>query len=283
MNNKRNALNIVLAFGLISIILILNGYALAAEAAKANQFEDSVLASALEKGNSLVMAKILSIETVGQEKNGQKLNYYYYKVLVKPIVIGDMNEADCSEQIELFGGTNSDKEIRPGSAVAIFILKDAPNFFSWSYRNDFVRLSGDTKSLQKKAQEIYSKTEIKKFRESKPKETAVTNLPEGLAEVCSKFKNNPTNRTEYAKEIYASDLGTKSTEAPKIVLTRGQIISILGQPTIKCGWSYKWSCGKYRGGMVGIITVTFDKDEKTVSLIYSLEDEARWVQSAWGK
>lgn len=277
MNNKRDA---VFAAILISIILMITGYARAED----KKFEDSVLANAFEKGHSLVMAKILSVDTVSQEKNRQKLNYYYYKVLLKPLVMGDMNEADFKEQIELFGGTSYDKDIRPGTAIAIFISKDALNFFSWQMQNNYLRLSGvNTNNLQKKAQQVYSKTEIKKFREAKPQETSTPELPEWLTEVCGKFKNNPNNRTDYAKEIYTSDMGSKPGQMPKIILNRGQIISLLGEPTIKCGWSYKWSCGNYRGGIVGIITVTFDNNENTVSLTYSFEDEAKWVQSEWEK
>ncbi len=255
------------------------------------EVEDSVIADGLEKGNALVWAKILSRDIVGHQVRGRKVNYYHYKVRVKPIIPGDLKENDFDETIELFGGTKYYEDMKPGAMYAIFIAKECLNFYNWTFRD--VRLKGSAKELEKHSQAVYEKTDIYKFREKKIGSEELPSLPAGIAEICEKFRDNPTNRTEYAKQIYKSDIGSREDESdtsgglikylqPKIALTRQQLIALLGEPTLKYGWVYKWSCGQREGSdRVGVLEAAFNKDEKTTTLIFTFDEKINWVESCW--
>jgi hypothetical protein len=78
---------------------------------------------------------------------------------------------------------------------------------------------------------------------------------------------------------------------PETKLSRGQIIKLLGQPTLKCGFIYYWYCGFESKPVMdilgppgildpsqqfyGFLTVTFDPGEMTRYLQYNV-DNRKW-------
>ncbi|MBA7702527.1 hypothetical protein ES703_111296 [subsurface metagenome] len=135
----------------------------------------------------------------------------------------------------------------------------------------------------------------RKFREEIATGEATTLLlPEGIISLCESFRTNPVNRAKVAKKICESELGSKLDDSkpflsyhvylpPKIILSREQILSLFGKPRLKLGWTYLWFCGRDKNTTdsekyVGIVSVTFDKFEKVVRLLYYTQERVKWAR-----
>ncbi|HAL45116.1 MAG: hypothetical protein A2Y12_03395 [Planctomycetes bacterium GWF2_42_9] len=259
----------------------------------ATAFVESRMEKSFEMGNSLISAKIISVYSLGGEKHHRRKNYYYYTAEIKPIIAGDMVEKDFDESVELTVGSYTGSLLKPGKTYAIFAYKDSLNGFYWADKDDFVELTkGNTKAVREMAEKVYSKTQIFKFRQSSEKqEVKLPELPQEIAAACEQFKANPENRTRFAEVIYESQLGSRKDNnveqkritylRPEIILSRDQIVALLGEPTIKWGWTYKWYCGQEEvpglTGQVGVLTVVFDKEYNDTVLVYAREDKLKWV------
>jgi hypothetical protein len=253
---------------------------------------DTKMAEAFENGSSLVFAKVLSVYSTESERRHQKIDYYYYTVKMKPIVAPDLMEKDFEEPIEISAGSDKVIPLKPNSTLAIFVSKDSLEGFYWVYRNDFAEVTNQNlKSLQETAKTVYAKTDIAKFREIKKTKVEMPQLPPELVSACEQFRNNPEKRSEYAETIYESKLGSRKEKndqnqvqysKPEIVLSRDQIVAMLGEPSLKFGWTYKWFCGQEdipgMGNQVGILTVVFDKKYQDAYLIYTHEERLKWIK-----
>ena len=265
------------------------------ETVQSKTFTESVLIDALERGDSLVIAKILSVNANNGTEFGK---FYFYKTkVIEPIIIGDLRESDIQKLIELFAGSSFGDALTPGSTYALFIAKAAPYHLSWGFRNNVIKLNDfddeDLKALTEAATEAYKKTSIRKFRENKFKETSsLPELPEGILAICEQFRKNQQNRAKFAMKIYESDMGSRQDNfeplssvrkylPPRIILSRQEIVSLLGDPTLKCGWTYKWFCGtdKNNPEYVVILSITFNKYEKTTHVLYNPYNKINWVKA----
>ena len=255
-------------------------------------FPESIFVRAFERGNSLVIARILSVHSTKDTKPGK---FYFYKTkVIRPIILGDLTESDLEKPVELFAGSSFGDALVPGSVYALFITKGLPNYLDWGFRNDVIKLESldvdHLQALQEAAIKAYKKTAIRQFRESKLKEaSSLPNLPEEISAICEQFRANPQNRVEFAKKLYASDMGSRRDLSepfssritylpPKIILSRGQILSLLGKPTLKCGWSYRWLCGEDKSisdpeRYIAVLSVAFNENNETARLLYSPYDK----------
>jgi hypothetical protein len=261
---------------------------------KAKAFDETRLAKSFEMGNSLVTAKIVSVYSLSGEKHKRKIDYFYYTAEIKPIIAGDMVEKDFELPVELTVGSYTGSLLKPGRTYAIFASKDSPNGFYWADKDDFVELTKEnTKSVQTMAEKVYAKTEIFKFRQIKSeKQVTLPELEQEVAAACEQFKTNPENRAKFGQAIYDSKLGSRkhmneeqkrmTYSKPEMVLSRDQLVALLGEPTIKLGWTYKWYCGQEEvpglTGQVGVLSVVFDKDYNDTVLAYTREDKLKWVK-----
>lgn len=265
-----------------------------ADSPKGGMFSESVLIDAFEKGRSLVIAEILSV------RKGKSTNLYFYRVKVtRPIILGDLTKNDMQDALELFAGTSYGSALKPGSTYALFITKDCPYHFSWANRDDVIKVDISEKenlqALIEAADRAYAKASIRKFRKGKaPEKVELLALPEKIISLCESFRTNPINRAEFAKRIYESDIGSKLDDStpflsyhvylpPKIILSREQILSLFGKPRLKLGWTYLWFCGRDKNTpdsekYVGIVSVTFDKFEKVVRLLYYTQERVKWAR-----
>ena len=128
-----------------------------------DQFSEAVLMDAFEKGRSLVIANILSV----QKKKAQHGAFYYYKVnVVHPVILGDLLNEDLQEPVELFAGASYGDTLGKGETYALFITKDAPFFFCWAHRDNMQRINLKNKqevsTFISKAEQVYAKTSIRK-------------------------------------------------------------------------------------------------------------------------
>ncbi|MHC4497697.1 MAG: hypothetical protein ACYS21_01130 [Planctomycetota bacterium] len=268
-----------------------------ADSAKGREFSESVLTSALEHGCSLVVAKALSIRAQSFLGRG---DVYYYKVEVsEPIVPSDLTRDDMRGPIELFAGTSYGSALKQGSTYALFVTKDCPYHFSWVYRDDVIEVDAADKerlrSLERLATTAYANTSIRKFRESKLRtEVVLPRLPDAITALCEDFRDNLIDRATVAERIFQSDIGSRLDESkpessirrylpPKISLSRAQVLSLLGRPTLKVGWTYKWYCGADKNApdeeqKVGALSVTFDEGEQATLVLYSLQERAKWAK-----
>ncbi|MHC4657211.1 MAG: hypothetical protein ACYS91_19665, partial [Planctomycetota bacterium] len=61
-----------------------------------------------------------------------------------------------------------------------------------------------------------------------------------------------------------------------------QILSLLGKPNLKSGWTYFWLCGQIGKGSgakeVGVLSATFDKSEAAVRVLYQQQDKSKWTK-----
>jgi hypothetical protein len=251
---------------------------------------ESVFQRAFEQGPSFAIVKVLSVRD--QEK------MYYYKVeVVRTIVAGDLTKEEAGRPLELFAGASYGNALKPGSHYALFIDRDCPYWFSWAFRDDSVEIDPNNKeavrSLANVAERIYSKTAILRFRQTRIVTAPdLPSLPDVLASLCKQFKNMMGQRAELGKRIFESDLGSKVEESgtsghkylpPKITCTRRQIVSLLGYPTWRNGWTYSWPCdgssGPQQGGPpIGILSVTFDHNEIGVQVTYETQERSRWAR-----
>jgi hypothetical protein len=265
------------------------------KATSQEKLSEITLIDALSKGRSLVIAEILS---KGMRENG----IWNVRIkIVKPVIYGDLKEDDCDEILDLFAGA-SDKyveRLETGLWYALFVLKDCPYEYSWAHRDNFqlINKSDNTEieELTHLAEVAYTKTSMLAFRKDlNAKEiTDITKVPKEIISLCEQFKNNPEKRSVVAEKIYLSDISTRiklerpssvqEIIPPKIILSRNQIVSLLGPPTLKSGWTYSWLCGQpvERGRSdrdVFVLSVTFDTDQKVQKVIYGQDKKDKWTK-----
>ncbi|MCH7557018.1 MAG: hypothetical protein IIB56_06130 [Planctomycetes bacterium] len=265
-----------------------------AESLKVGVFPESLLIDAFEKGCSLIVAEILSVH------EEQLTKFYFYKAkVIRPIILGDLTRNDIQGSLELFAGASYGDALKPCSIYALFVIKECPYHSSWAYRDEVLQIdTSDSQSLDRlvrAANRAYSKTVIHKFRQGwqAVQEVELPLLPEEILSLCKQFKTDPESRAEIGKKIFESDLGSRrdywrpySSEIsylpPKISLSRKQILSLLGSPNLRSGWTYSWLCGQIgkgpRAKEVGVLSVTFDENEKSVGLLYHLQKKSKWTK-----
>ncbi|MEN6385709.1 MAG: hypothetical protein ABFD79_10990 [Phycisphaerales bacterium] len=257
-----------------------------------NTISEEKIAEALENGNSLVLANVKSAYSVEGEGRKRRIDYYYYTIKMKSVIAGDLAEKDFEDPIEISAGSYKGNPLNPGATYAIFISKQSLNGFYWVYKEDFAQVTKENiKTLQETAKNIYAKTDIAKFRETAKMKIAPADVSEEISKLCQQFRDNPENRAKYGREIWESQLGSRKERTenneikyskPEIVLTREQILSLLGEPSLKYGWTYKWFCGQEEipgmNNQAAILTVVFDKKFQVAYLVYSHEDRLKWVK-----
>lgn len=255
-------------------------------------FSETLLIDAFEKGRSLVIAEVLSIQSK-QEQHG---NFYCYTVkIVQPVVMGDLSVDDLASPVQLFAGASFGSSLRIGATYAIFIIKDKPLFISWAHRGAIWKIDKKRKKevdvFISKAKQVYEKTLICKFRNAEiGKLYTPADIPDELKRICNEFKKKGDDRVELAKAIFQSDLGSRPDESnkfssvriylpPKVLLSRSQVLHLFGEPTLKLGRTYYWFCGEDDSASpeyTGILTATFDRDENLIRLIYGLDKMIKW-------
>ncbi|MCK4293545.1 MAG: hypothetical protein KAY65_10140 [Planctomycetes bacterium] len=261
--------------------------------AKDNVFSESVLIDAFEKSRSLVIAKI---DSVHKEKGTA---FHAYRVdIVCSVVPGDLTEDDTYGPLELFAGASYANALTPGRAYALFVTKDCPFNYSWANADDALQvdLSNErqVQTLVRAANAAYAKTAIRRFRQRKIDERAkLPPLPNDIVSLCEEFRCNPVKRAEVGKQLYESDLGSRRDDSkpwsssisylpPKISLTREQILSLLGRPNLKSGWTYSWLSGQIGKGFaaeqVNVLSATFDKNEVAIRVVYQHQEKSKWTK-----
>jgi hypothetical protein len=269
-----------------------------ANAVEVGVFSESVLSAAFESGSSLFIVKVISQR---KEESGKSC---FYKVrIVEPIVVGDMGGFHRSDLIEIFAGSSYGDRLKANGRYALFIRQEGQRWLSWTPRDEAVEIpeKGYYWPLVAKAEEVYSRSSIRAFRELRPKgSVSMPDLPERIVTLCKQFRTARTRtarrkRAGVAREIYDSDLGSRVDRSkpessfriyqePKIALYRDQIESLLGDPTLKSGWDYHWFCGEGRGSegadnLVGVLSARFDEGQKCIRLIYELHESRKWESS----
>lgn len=251
---------------------------------------EDVLIHAFETGRSLITAKIISVQAK-KDGNGVSPSYFYRVEVIEPIILGDLSNKDVEIPLDLCAGASYGDSLKIGSVYALFVTKETPYFFSWAHRDNILKL--DWKSGRQiqvfisKAKQIYANTSIRRFREAKDQGTVLLpDISEQLKKACEQFRGKQTNRSNLARIIIASDLGSRvdysslwsssiSYLPPKIKLSRQQALLLFGEPTIKLGYIYHWFCGsdsEKTTDHVGILVATFDKSEKTRLLVYDRDN-----------
>ena len=212
---------------------------------------------------------------------------------------GDLEKADVQNPWEFEIGTHYVAALKPGSYYAMFFRRDCPHHFEWAFADDLIELGpsdkGAVQRLVAVADRIYAGTSIRQFRRTilwayvKPPD-----LPEGLASLCKQFRDGGGRRTEFGRRIAESDLGSRIDNSrpfssirtylpPKIPLSRQQVLALFGEPTWRSGWTYDWRCDDFSssregGTQVGILSVTFDKSESAVRVLFDMQDRSRWIR-----
>lgn len=265
-----------------------------AESPKVGVFPESLLIDAFEKGCSLIVAEILSVH------EEQLTKFYFYKAkVIRPIILGDLTKNDIQDPLELFAGASYGEALKPGSIYALFVIKECPYHSSWAYRDEVLQIdTSDSQSLDRlvrAANRAYSKTVIHKFRQGwqAVQEVELPLLPEEVLSLCNQFKTDPESRAEIGKKIFESDLGSRRADSrpysseisylpPKVSLSREQILSLLGSPNLRSGWTYSWLCGQIGKGLnaknVSILSVKFDKSEVAVLVLYQEQEKSNWTK-----
>ena len=224
-----------------------------ADSSKSDVFSESVLVDAFEKGRSLIIAEVLSRRRV------EDTRFLFYKVkVIRSVIPGDLTKDDLQGSVELFAGTTYGADFRLGSTYAMFVTKDCPFRYSWSHRDDVIEVdisrNENLQALVEAAGRIYAKTSIRKFREKVIREADLPPLSKRTISLCEQFKTNPDKRADIGRQLYESELGSRRDESkpwssiisylpPIISLSRDQILSLLGSPNLKSGWTYFWLCG----------------------------------------
>ena len=257
-------------------------------------FGEDVLMDAFEKGRSLVIVEVLSVHSV--EERGVKFWYYEARIL-RPIVLGDCTEEHIRGPLHLDAGASYGEALKPGATYALFVTRDCPHHFSWAHRDNVVRVDlaekGVVEAIVRGATRVYEKTAIRRFREVRLTERpAIPSVPGSILALCEQFRADSANRVEVAKRIYESELGSRRDESarrlsyvrylpPKIRLSREQVLFLLGEPTLRFGWTYSWFCGEDKSipgphEYAGILSVTFDKSESVTLMLYHAHQMAKW-------
>jgi len=146
------------------------------------------------------------------------------------------------------------------------------------------------KQIQAQASRIYMKSLLHKFREGKTRnDRELTSIPENIKVACTKFKSLKRKRCELAKTIWESNIGSRSDESrplsssisylpPKVKLSRSQVLQLLGKPTIKVGYMYKWFCGKDEQGRAGVLIAVFNTEAMVSILVYGAKPLNYWIK-----
>jgi len=276
----------------IASVLLLVAGASVPSAASANRavFSEATLERALESGCSLVVAEI-------REAYAKEQMHYYKARIIRTIVAGDLQKEEAYHLPDLFAGASYGAALKPGSHYAMFISRDCPCEFAWSLRDDVVEWDTSDEDAIRRLVEVsdrvYAKTAVRRFRRTKPwAYTKPPDLPDGLDTLCKQFREQPGRQAEAGSKIAESDLGSRVDEsrpfssqrtylAPEISLSREQVLSLLGEPTWKNGWTYSWRCDYYtraQGGadQVGVLSTTFDPNERAVRVLYDMYDRSKW-------
>lgn len=263
-----------------------------AESSKGDVFSESVLVDAFEKSRTLIIAEVLSL------RRAEDTRFHLYKVkVIRPIIPGDLTKDDLRDPVELFAGASYGGALKPGSTYAMFITKDCPFLYSWCHRDDIIEVDisrkEDLQALVEAADRIYAKTSIRKFREKVKGKADLPPLSKRIVALCEEFKTNPEKRADIGRQLYESELGSRRDESkpwssiisylpPIISLSRDQMLSLLGRPNLKSGWTYFWLCGQVGKGSrakeVGVLSATFDKSEATVCVLYQQHDKSKWTK-----
>jgi len=266
----------------------------AAQGKVAEQFSDEVLTDAFEKGRSLVIAEVLSVRRA-QERGAT--SFYYCVKVTQLIVLGDCTAEDFHAPLELYAGASYGNALKQHSTYALFVTKDCPFLFSWCHRDDVVEVGsldkGQLAALVQAASRAYNGTAIRVFREAAGHEQAVPpDLAANVASLCERFRADPRNRAAVAKAICASDLGSLPDDRdmfrsdrtylpPRTRVTRAQAMALLGEPTLRCGRTYLWSCGPGAGSSepgdsVGLLCAVFDGAGLAAVVRYEVDEARRW-------
>ncbi|MHC4087815.1 MAG: hypothetical protein ACYSWZ_10040 [Planctomycetota bacterium] len=281
-------------FMVLAVIYFAFSTGVPAYSAKDDLFSESALVDAFEKGRSLIIAEVLSRRRV------EDTRFLFYKVkVIRPIIPGDLTKADLLGSVELFAGTTYGADFRFGSTYAMFVKKDCPFRYSWAHRDDVIEVDisrkEDLQALVETAGRIYEKTSISKFREKVIRKADLPPLSKRIISLCDQFKTDPEKRADIGRQLYESDLGSRRDESklnssenlylpPKVSLSRDQILSLLGRPNLKRGWTYFWLCGQIGKGSgakkVGVLSATFNKNEAAVRVLYKQHEKSKWTKFA---
>lgn len=268
--------------------------------AKETGFSDEGLFKrAFELGASLVVVKVQGRPSREQSNDG--LDRMELKVQ-KLIIPGDLSMEDLKDTITPVAPMAFSKNLAIGHTYLLFISREIPYGFCWMFRDNYYEVNvtnqDEIEHLKRIAERAYRASSIFFFRNTKPDESSpLPDLDSNLLNICKRFRKYPDSRTDYGRSIWESDLGSPLTarpiissittyEVPKIKLSRGQVIKLLGQPTLKCGFTYFWRCGIEHKPLIqilerpkkdidkslryyGVVTVRFGADEKTRYLRYT--------------
>jgi len=264
-------------------------------AVEVGTFSESVLNAAFESGAGLFIVKVIS------QRQEEANKFCFYKVrIVDPIVAGDMEGFHRSDMIDIFAGPSYGDRLKADGRYALFIRQERQCRVSWTHRDDVIEIpeKGYYWPLVAKARQVYNASSIRAFREPRREgSVSMPDVPEPIVALCKQFRTARTRtarkrRAGVAREIYDSDLGSRIDtskpesslgmyQKPKIVLYRDQIESLLGEPTLKCGWDYHWFCGEDKGSegadnLVGVLSARFDESQKCIRLVYELDESRKW-------
>ncbi|UCD50401.1 MAG: hypothetical protein JSW27_23115 [Phycisphaerales bacterium] len=247
---------------------------------------------AFEHGCSLVVAHVLSVRS--------RARMYYYRVrVVRTIVAGDLQKEEAHRPLILFAGASYGQALKTGRHYAMFLARDCPHDFSWAFRDDVFEVDpadGEVIGrLTETAGRIYAQTSILQFRRTTVEyNVELPPLSEDLASLCEAFRRRPGRRQEIGKKIFESDLGSRIDASnpfssirrflpPRISCSRAQMLSLVGYPTWKSGWTYSWCSDNFvhareGGEQIGVLSVTFDKGERAVRVLYYAHERSKWIR-----
>ena len=277
---------LVLAASLFAVSI-----SLSADFPGADSFSQLVLINELEKGHSLVVAKVLSVDP------GQAGNSCLYKLdVLRPLILGDIGSGDLEGKPEFAADGTQRSAPKVGHTYALFVRKPARYQISLADTDHAVEIDisdrTNLRDLKQAAIRAYQKTVIHGFRKNMPgTRSALPELPPALDKLCKQFRTRPEHRARYARRIFESDLGSRIDQhqaarrgpagyyAPKIALSRWQLLHLLGPLDQVAGWTYS-GCGGPDESIpdtdkhVGVLSATFYKDERCIRLVYGLRDRS---------
>jgi len=258
----------------------------------ASTIPEATLERALDGGCSLVVAEILSVRA---EDNG----YRGEAKVVRTIVAGDLDKADVRNSWEFVYGPRYAMALKPGSHYAMFFRRDCPYDLAWAFADDLIEVEPSDedaiRQLVEAADRIYVQTSVRQSRRTRPwPYVKPPDLPEELASLCKQFRDNPGRRTGLGRKIAESDLGSQRDTSdvrssvikylpPKVLLSRQQVLALLGEPIWRSGWTYSWRCDDFAnvqegGSQVGILSVTFDKGESGIRVLFDMQERSKWFR-----
>lgn len=262
--------------------------------------DEAVFKRAFDSGNSFAVAKVIAKLPKGSD-------WYRVRLCVERLPVpGDLTLKSIRKPIDAFTSKAYMDKLTVGHTYALFLSREIPYGYTWSFRSNFYDLdTGNQKEMDnliRVAKQSYRASAVYRFRNTKPdQKEPISNVPASLLDICKQFEDNPGKRAVYGRSIGKSDIASHSVdsysskqtyEPPKTKLSRGQIIRLLGQPTLKCGFTYYWYCGVDNdpvAGLIeepvtavdpspkyfGVLTVTFDPDEQTHYLRYTVNSK-KW-------